>query len=332
MIIIWLIVLAASLFVITKSADYFTDSSEKIGHLLKLPNFVTGILIVALGTSLPELITSIFAISKGEAGIVSANVIGSTIANIFLGLGLVVVLSKRIAKFNWDTVSNDMPFIFGSVILLTLTITDGVLKFYEALIFILGYVIYVIYSLRINKMNRKQIRDDLKKEIRSKQKIDFEQFNKERSGKKQIGKLFIIFFVSLFFVLFSAKYVVDSVIALATILGLATPALAASVIAIGTSLPEISVGISSARKGHFDMVIGNIMGSNIFNMLAVMGIVGLFTNITIPAQVINFILPMSIAAILIQWLTTIDKKITITEGLMMTLLYIAFIGKLFGLF
>jgi len=332
MLIIWLIVLIASLFVITKAADYFTDSSEKIGHLLKLPNFVTGILIVALGTSLPELITSIFAISKGEAGIVSANVLGSTIANVLLGLGLVVVLSKRIAKFNWDTVANDMPFLFGSVILLSLTITDGMIKFYEAIIFILGYVIYVIYSLRIKKMNRKEIRDDLHKEIKSKQKADFSQFEKEKTNKKQIAKIFIIFFISLFFILFSAKYVVDSVIALALIWGLSTPALAASVIAIGTSLPEISVGISSARKGHFDMVIGNIMGSNIFNMLAVMGIVGLFTNISIPTQAITFLLPMAVAVILIQWLITIDKKITITEGLMMTLLYIAFIGKLFKIF
>ena len=154
--------------------------------------------------------------------------------------------------------------------------------------------------------------------------------NKKRKQKTVLTV--IIFIVSLGLIILSARYVVDSVIALASFFGLGTGALAASVIAMGTSLPEISVAVSSAKKGNFDMVIGNIMGSNIFNILVVFGVVGLFTNIPVGAQVLTFILPMTGAAILTQWLITMDKKITVTEGLMMTLLYVAFIGKLFKIF
>ena len=315
----------------SKAADYFTDASEKIGNILRFPHFVTGVLIVAVGTSLPELITSIFGVAKDEADILSGNVLGSTIANIFLGLGLVVVISRRTAKFNWDSVSNDMPFIIGALILLVLTILDGVFSFYEAIIFVLGYIIYVIYSLQIRKLNPKEIREDLDKEIKAHEKRGKKK-NGAESQARDVLKTAFIFVISLAVVILAAKYVVDSVIFIATAIGLGTSALAASVIAIGTSLPEISVAISSAKKGHFDMVLGNIMGSNIFNILVVFGLVGLFTPISIGSQVLYFILPMTGAAILVQWLVTMDRKITVTEGLMMTLLYITFVAKLFRLF
>ncbi len=332
MVLVWVIILIASLYILSKAADYFTEASEKIGKILKLPRLVTGILIVALGTSLPELFTSIFGVINGKAGILSGNTIGSVIANILLGLGLVVVISKKIARFNWDSVSNDMPFLVGTIILLFLTINDGVFKFYEAIIFLLAYIIYVIYSLRIKKMNPKEIREDLNKEIVSQQREALAKEIKKNTPEEKTLKTVIIFIISLILVIFSAKYTVKSVISLAVIFNLGTSALAASVIAVGTSLPEISVGIAAAKKGHFDLVIGNIMGSNIFNILVVFGVIGLFTNIPIPYEIIHLILPMAGAAILIQWLVTMDKKITITEGLMMTLLYITFIAKLFKIF
>ncbi len=340
---LWFFVLAASLFILNKAADKFTETSEKIGGLLKFPHFVTGVLIVALGTSIPELATSIFGVLQGESGILAGNVTGSNVANVFLGLGLVVIISRRVAKFNWDSVSNDMPFLIGSTILLVITIIDGVFTFYEAIIFLLAYIIYVAYSLRIRKMNPKQIREDLKREVHSMQ-LEEKRKEEAESGKKKHNyltkkektkrdlKLIFWFVLSLVLIFLSAKYTIDSLIEIATMLGIGTSALAASLVAAGTSLPEITVSISSARKGHFDMVIGNIMGSSIFNILVVFGAVGVFSNILIPNQVISFVLPVMAAAILIQWLVTIDKRITPTEAMLMLLLYITFIGKLFEFF
>jgi len=336
MTVVWFIVLIASLYFLSKAADYFTDAAEDLGTILKLPHFVVGVLIVAVGTSLPELATSIFGIARGEAGILAGNVTGSTIANVLIGLGLVVVISGKTAKFNWDSVSNDMPFLVITSILLALTITDGIFNLFEAILFILSYIVYVIYSLQIRKMNTKGSQQDFEKEVRShirqRQKEEGQkpaQTKKEKERK--ILKTVLIFIISLGFIILAANYTVDSLIELAKIFGFGTEALAASLVAIGTSLPEISVGISSAKKGNFDLVIGNIMGSNIFNILVVFGIIGLFTPISIPHQVISFILPVMGGVILIQWLVTMDKKLTITEGLMMTLLYIAFVGKLFNI-
>lgn len=334
MTIIWIIVLAASLYVLAKAADYFTDTAGKIGTLLKMPSFVVGVLIVSIGTATPELITSIFGVFKNEAGVLSGNVTGTVIVNILLGLGLVVVISRRTAKFNWDSVSNDMPFLLGAVILLALTIYDGSFQFYEAILFLIGYIIYVFYSLHIKKKNPKEIRQDLHKEIKSrlKENILKTEDKEQKVTLKEIIKIIAVFIISLTFILLAAKYTIDSIIALATLAGLGTSILAASVIAIGTSLPEISVAITSAKKGNFDLVLGNIMGANIFDILVIFGAVGLFTNVLIPHEVIYLILPMMVGVILIQWLVTIDKKITVTEGLFMTLLYIMFIAKLFKIF
>ena len=334
MLIFWFIILAVCLFVLIKAADYFTDASEKVGTIFKLPPVVIGILIVAVGTSAPELATSVFGVLKGEAAILAGNIVGTVIANILLGLGLVVVISWRVAKFNWDSVSNDMSFFLSAVILLILFCMDGMFGFWEAVLFLIRYVIYVIYSLNIRKQHPKKVRDDLHKEIKSKIREDHKDDgqNKTTSSKKDLPKLILIFVISLIFILISAKYTIDALLEIASMIGLGSSILAASIVAIGTSLPEIFVAISSAKKGNFDMVLGNIIGSNIFDIFVVFGAVGLFTNIPIPHEIIYIALPFLVATIFIQWLVTMDRQITITEGMMMTLLYIAFIVKLYNIF
>lgn len=332
MTIVWIIILLVSLGLLVKATGYFTDTSEKIGMILKMPPFVIGLLVITFGTTMPELVTSIFAVLKGETGIIASNISGTIIAHIFLGLGLAVIISKRTAKFQWDSVSNDIPFLLGSVILLILTVYDGKFSFYEAIIFLLVYVTYILYVLHVRKINPKESRQDLRQEIKSKFKRDFKRIEMEQATAKKVVKLMLIFFVSIVFIAIAAKYVIDSLIALAVLLGVGTPVLAASVVAIGSCLPEISVAISSAKKGHFDLVLGNIIGACIFDVLIIFGVIGLFSNLTIPSVVINFILPMSVAAILIQWLVTIDKRITLTEGMLMILLYITFLIKLFNIF
>lgn len=331
MLTIWIIVFIACLYVLAKSADYFTDSAARIGTLLKLPQFITGVLIVSIGTATPELFSSIFGLIDGDPNILVGNVLGTVIVNILLGMGLAAVVFKKTIKFHWDNVSNDMPFLFGAVVLLALTIYDGKFKLIEGIIFLLAYGIFVVYSIRIKKMNRKEIRDDLRKEIKTKFREDFKKFDEKKTPKSNL-KVVATFIVSLFFILISAKYLVDSLIAIATLLNLATAALSASIIAIGTSLPEISVAITSARKGNFDLSIGNLMGASIFDILVIFGISGIILPFTISSSILTLILPMVFATVIIQWLITLDRKITYSEGLLMILIYFVFIGKLFGIF
>ena len=338
MLIVWILIFLVTLVILVKAADYFTVYSEKLGVVLKISPFAVGVLIVAVGTSLPELVTSVFGVIRGESEFLPSIVLGSFIANIFLVLGLTALCIKKVVRFNWDTVATDMPFLFGTTLLLGFVIIDGRVVFWENVLLLVGFLIYIFYSLRVYKMkkveDKKDIDREVKEEIREDTKRVEAQLDGSEKGKKSLRlfKIFPILIVSLAAVVVSAYYLVDSLLNIATIIGLGASVLAASAVAIGTSLPEMAVALTAARRGNFDMVLGNIMGANIFNILIIFGIPGLFTTLTISVESLWLFLPFLGAAVLIMWLVTIDKKITRTEGAFMILLYLVFLGKLFHLF
>lgn len=336
---VWIIVLLASLSTLVKSADHFTDYAEKLGKLLKLPNFIIGVLIVAVGTSLPEFATSIMGVSQGDVEFLSGNVLGTVIVNILLGLSIAVLFTKRKTIFNWDIVSNDLPFFAGAIFLVVITLMDGVFTRPEAILFLLGYVIYVFYAYYIQREVKETAKDQLNKELAKEIKKDVDDADKKAKPTKFLdkyisekGKIFLYLFVSLIIVAISSHFVVEAVLNLAVILGLGTSVLAATAVALGTSLPEILVAVSAARRGNFDMVIGDILGSNIFDIFVIYGVAGLFTQLTITPELFMILIPFLVGSFFLLWLVLIDKKITRTEALLFVLIYILFVGKLFHLF
>ncbi|GAH33655.1 unnamed protein product, partial [marine sediment metagenome] len=122
---IWIIVFVVSLFVLIKASDYFTHSAEKIGLFFGIPLFIVGATIVAVGTSLPELISSIFAVLRNSSEIVVGNVVGSNVANIFLVLGIAAIVGRRM-KLTYELIHVDLPLLIGSAFLLAVTIWDGI--------------------------------------------------------------------------------------------------------------------------------------------------------------------------------------------------------------
>ncbi|MBT4210200.1 MAG: calcium/sodium antiporter [Candidatus Komeilibacteria bacterium] len=331
MLAIWAVIFVISIWVLVKSADYFTDYSEKLGKILKLPNFIVGVLIVAIGTSLPELATSVAGVSKGEAEFLSGNVLGTVIVNILLGLSLAVVLTKKKARFSWDIVSNDLPFFAGAIFLVAISLMDGRFTTMEAVIFLIGYIIYVIYAYNIQKTAKENEKEKYQKELKSEIKSETEYIETVKK-KKDIKKIIPFLLVSLLVVAVSSHYVVEAVIHIADILGLGTSIMAATAVALGTSLPEIFVAVSAARRGNFDLVIGDIIGSNIFDIFVIYGAVGLFTELTITRELFIILISFLIGSFVLMWLTFIDKKLTKAEGWMFVLLYIMFVGKLFNIF
>jgi len=333
---IWFIVFAASLWVLIKSADYFTDYAEELGKILKLPNFIVGLLIVAVGTSLPELATSIFAVHRGEVEFLAGNVIGTVIVNILLGLGVAVIFSKKKAIFNWDIVSNDLPFFAAAIFLTIITLSDGIFTLMEAIMFLFGYIVYIIYAYHIQKSAKDSVKEhydrQLKKEIKSEvSEIEKkEQINKKK--EKPIIKIILFLVFSLAVVSLSSKFVVDAVINIATMMGIGTSVIAATLVALGTSLPEILVATSAARRGNFDLVIGNIIGSNIFDLFVIFGAVGLFTELSISKEMFMILGSFLVGSFFLMWLAFIDKKMTRTEALMFVVIYFTFAGKLFNIF
>ncbi|MBW2974454.1 calcium/sodium antiporter [Candidatus Woesearchaeota archaeon] len=311
----WAGVFVISLLVLVKASDYFTLSAEKIGLFFGMAPFIVGVTIVSIGTSLPELISSIFAVVQKSSEIVIGNVIGSNITNIFLILGLATLISRKTIKIDFGLIHVDLPLLICSAFLLGLTILDGKFTLMDALLCLASYLAYLLYTITAEKTHEDI---EIEKEMKKMKKI-------RKMGWKT--PLILVFSSALIFL--GAKYTVVSVIEISKILNVGKEIIALSAVALGTSLPELAVTCTAARKGKPEIAVGNILGSNIFNSLVVMGIPGLISNINIPRSIITFSLPLMVIATLIYYFITEDKEITKWEGYMLLVFYIFFIAKLF---
>ncbi len=303
-----------SLFVLIKSADYFTTSAEKIGLFFGIPSFLVGVTIVALGTSLPELVSSIIAAQEGSTEIVAGNVIGSNIANIFLIIGVVAIIAKRM-EVTYELIHVDLPLLIGSAFLLAATVWDGIFTWKEGLLCMAGILLYLCYTIVNTKEGHKWL--DLKSLFKTKAKLGWHTPT--------------ILAISAIFIYLGAKYTIDSIINLSNLLNIGKEIIALSAVALGTSLPEMMVSISAAKKGNAEIAVGNVLGSNIFNSFVVMGIPSFMGTLTIPADILSFSLPMMLMATILYFFITQDKQITRWEGGMLVIFYVFFIGKLFDL-
>jgi cation:H+ antiporter len=310
---IWTIVFVISLYVLIRASDYFTGAAAKIGLSFGIPDFIIGVTIVAIGTSLPEIVSSVIAVLRDSSEMVVGNVIGSNIANIFLVLGVAAVIGKKL-KITYDLVHIDLPLLMGSAFLLAITIIDGKFTLLEALLCMCGLIVYLLHAVSVEKR-----RTGVKKQ------------RSPKPGKELRGKTFVVLVLSSFFIFIGAKYTVETVIQLSILLHVGTEVIAASAVALGTSLPELMVTISAARKGMPEIAIGNVLGSNIFNALAVMGIPGLLGILIIPQNILLFGLPMMIIATFLFFFMGQDKEITQWEGWLLIIFYVFFILKLFNI-
>ena len=308
----WIGFFFISLFFLIKSSDYFTDSAEKLGLFLGIPNFIIGATIVSVGTSLPELVSSIIAVSNNSSEIVVGNVLGSNITNICLVLGISAIVGSNI-QITYKLNRFNLMLLVGSAIILTATLYDSTFTLLEALLCIGCLILYI--SLTIIK--------ELRSKVNSKNKeINFNYKN------------LIILIFSTLFIYFGAKYTIEAVINLSKILNIGKETIAASAIALGTSFPELMVSLSAARKGNPEMAIGNVIGSNIFNSFAVMGIPALIGSLVVPQGMLTFSLPLllicaMLIATVLYFFIAFNKKITRWEGWLLLLFYFIFIGKLF---
>lgn len=311
----WLAVFVASLAVLIIAARYFTVAAERIGVYFGIPPFIVGVTIVAVGTSLPELLSSILAVTRGSSEIVVGNVVGSNVANIFLILGVAAIVGKKL-HIGYELIHVDLPLLVGSAFLLAVTIWRGGFTLFEALLCLAAFGIYLHYTVTAE---RKESEGDA---LGS----DGEPVQR-RLGRSTIPMLI----VSAGFIYLGAEYTVTSVIKLSEIFHIGTEIIAVSAVALGTSLPELLVSVVAARRGNPDIAVGNILGSNIFNALVVMGIPGLIGTLVIPDTIITFALPMMLIATLLYLFITHDRQITKWEGLLLIVFYVFFVGTLFNL-
>ena len=307
---LWVVVFVASILALVKAAQLFTGAAERVYCHFGMPSFIVGVTIVALGTSLPELLSSIYAVSAGSSEIVIGNVLGSNISNVFLVLGISAILAGRMETV-YNLVHVDLPFLAGSAALLAVTTWDGRFTLPEAFLCLAALVVYMLYA--VATASEEGDADD------------------DEPARTLDRNTILILLGSVVLLYFGARYTVESLINISSLANIGTEIIAASAVAFGTSLPELAVSVTASRQGNKSMVIGNVLGSNIFNALGVMAIPRLFGPLALPTDMLDFALPMMVLATLLYLLITQDKQITKWEGWLLILFYVLFIGKLFSL-
>jgi cation:H+ antiporter len=302
-----LVILAGALFVLVRGADVFVTGAKQVGASFGMSSFAIGVLIVGLGTSVPELASSLAAVLNRTTEIVIANVVGSNITNILLIGGVLALLGGPI-MISTNLLKTELPLFAIATVHFIASVYDGVVDRIEALLLVGTLTAYIWYLLSTSK--RTELDQDVEKRMRL-----------------QIKSLVFIA-LGLAAVLVGAHYTVESAVALAT--GFAVPIGLVSIaaIAIGTSLPELFVSIQAVRNNETDLAIGNIFGSNAFNILLVVGIPGLITPLIADEVVMQLGLGIMLAASVILFVTGLARQIQKWEGIMMLLFFVFFLVKL----
>lgn len=303
-------ILIGALALLVKSADYFTEASERIGLFFGLSSFIVGATIVSIGSSLPELATSLITVLSGDPAQMSFpidNIIGSNIANCLLVGGLAAIAVGTL-KVKTKLVDVDLPFFFISSAMFLLFIMDGAFNWKEGVISLLLLAVFIVYTIK-----------------------DEDEEAPEEKPEKITTKDMLYLLGGIVGIYFAAKYTVESVLNISDMMGIESSIVTMIAVAIGTSLPEVIVSIRAALKGKHSVALGNVFGSNTFNALAVAGIPSFFGTLTVSEGAMAIGIPFFIVASLGFIFTCSDDKIQKWEGFALLVVYIAFVGKLVGL-
>jgi len=251
------------------SADEFTENGAKIANIFKVSPLIIGLIIFGFGTSAPEMLVSGLAAMDGNTGLSIGNAIGSNIFNIALVLGISAIVTPIVV--HEDILKKEWIFLMVATLCAGLLLSDGYLDVTDGLILLSLLVLFLAYTLKEAQNKKHHTFEDLEHVV----------------DKSQTKKTWIMLVVSLTVLISSAKLVVYGGVEIAKFFQISDLIIGLTVVALGTSLPELAVSISSVLKKQFDMVVGNIIGSNLFNTIAVLAIPGLIHPSNVPEEVLS---------------------------------------------
>ncbi len=331
MLVFWILIFILSLTLLVKAADWFVESSEKIGLAFKISPFIVGVTIVALGTSFPELASSLAAVFKGATEMVTANALGSNIANIFLIVGLSAVVARCLI-IRRSLIDLDAPLLATTTVLFIFIMLDREIVFGEGVLLILAFIVYLLYTIFYKKDEEET--PELVEVLPSRIERRGQRMVKEETKKPQkiTPGVFLFLFLGIVGLVLGANYTVESVLKISDILKINSSLIAITAIAIGTSLPELVVSVRAALKRKYEIALGNVFGSNVFNILIVAGIPALIKPLAVDELTFSIGLPFLVVATLLFVISGISRRIHLWEGAMFLLIYVLFIVKLIGLF
>lgn len=308
-------VLIVSVIFLARSSGLVVDSAVKLSKFFGISQLAIGFLLLAVSTSLPELSVSVVSSTSGEGAIAAGNVFGSNIANILLILGIGAFLyGFKISAVNFKDIGLVLLLttLISIYIIFNSSIQGNALGFIEGVLLLVAFAAYAWYSL--TKKNRE------------------ENNNGDKVSKDEAMKAFLFFGVGILIVIVSSGFVVESAVKLAKLLGIAESFIGATIIAIGTSLPEMSVDIQAIRKKHYGLALGDAIGSNMANLTLVLGTAAVINPIHVQIPVfIAALLFAVIANTVLLYVAGVNKKLERFGGAVFLVLYIIYIGVIFML-
>lgn len=347
MVLVNILFFVVGLVLLVLGSEFFVKSAVSISKKLNISQFIIGLTLVALGTSIPELASAVVASIKNQSGLVMGNIIGANIANIGLITGVAAIIAM--IKTSEEMLKRDGYIMLFVTLILYIFILNGVVSRVEAIILLLLYFAYILFLLEANHTKGKyHFREFLNYFFRFKYLITIRSrlVSGIKIGDKNVKltqiqgikelfreglvKDFLIVGVSGLAIVLGARYFVDGAIFFAELLNLPTTIIGISIMSLGTTLPELSVTVSAARKGFGNIALGNVIGSNITNILLILGTAAFIH----PLNVINFTLVyaapfMIFMSILLLFFIRGSRKVKNIEGTIFLMLYTFFLASLF---
>lgn len=291
--------------------DYLVDGASKLAHTLGIPVTIIGLTIVAFGTSMPELVTNIVAAARDTPDIAIGNILGSNIANIAMILGLSAVVASKplITAAVW----RDWIIMMGvAVLTYVLLLIDGDLSRVDGVILFAGIILYVIRAVITARTEHHETPE--------------EHEAHEHPEQHTIFRLVALIIFGLALLIVGAQLTVDGAVGIARLIGISELVIGVTLVAVGTSLPELATSVVAAKKGEQEIAIGNVVGSNIFNVLCILGISGLLSPFKINNDALLYDGPIMIAVSLLLGVLMRKGTLTKRDGLILLIAYGLFLA------
>jgi len=297
-------------------ADTLVKGSSRIAISIGIRPLIVGLTVIAMGTSAPELMVSLIAAIRHSKDIALGNIIGSNIANIGLVVGLAAVIKP--VKIQVDTVRKEMPYLIGTSLLFFLMSLDKKMGRLDGAVLFLLFILFIAYTVWMASRDRKS------------EKSFYSDLDVEAVSQKKTIQSVFLSVIGLVMLLAGSYAMVRAAVYIARVAGISEIIIGITMVAIGTSLPELAVSVISSFRGHADLAVGNAVGSNLFNMLFVISLVSMIYPIPVEASLLHFEYPfmLGITIIFLPMMRT-GFVLNRWEGGALLAAYAAFIYKLF---
>ena len=305
------IILVIGFVLLIKGADFFVEGSSSVAKKFNVPSLIIGMTIVAMGTSLPELAVSVTASMTGNNTLAVSNVAGSNIFNLMVVCGACALFAPLTIEKN--TLLKEFPFsIICAGLLVVLGFLGMSLGRVDGIIFLVIFIVYLLWMIRSAKQAR-NAGDKLEEEE--------EELIEEEIKILPMWKCLLFIVGGMIAIKFGGDFVVDGASSIAAGFGLSQTLIGLTIVALGTSLPELVTSIVAARKDEVDMALGNVIGSNIFNILLILGVAAAISPITFLMENIIDIVILIVMSLVVWIFAWTSKEINRKEGIAMLLMY-----------